>query len=355
MDIEDDLSRKVLKAGHWLLIVVLAALAVWAVWKVRTVAIPVLLAVFISSVTIPPADRLVRRGVHPALATTLVWLGLLAAGALLVLLLIPITLAGVDDLGLSVDQFTDRVQDAAAGLGFDHVRITDLTDRAREWVLGRSERIANGALTGVRTTGEFLVGAVLAIVLAVYFTYGGRNLLGWVAGLLPERNREPLRSGASVVFQVVGRYVRGVALVGFVDGFFIGLSLWVLGVPLALPLAVLTWAGAFLPIVGAFLAGLLAAVVAFVAKGWIVALIVVAVTIAVQQIEGHVLAPQIYGRALELPSPVVLVLIALGGSLAGVAGAFLAAPLASAAVALLHHRAARAEGDSPPGGEPDPG
>ncbi|MFD2354948.1 AI-2E family transporter [Nonomuraea ferruginea] len=85
------------------------------------------------------------------------------------------------------------------------------------------------------------------------------------------------------------------------DAFFIGTALWILGVPIAVPLAVLTWVGAFLPIVGAFTAGLLAAVVAFVAKGWLIALIVVGVTVLVQQIEGHVLAPQIYGKALDLP------------------------------------------------------
>ncbi|GAA2802842.1 hypothetical protein GCM10020219_087830 [Nonomuraea dietziae] len=141
-----------------------------------------------------------------------------------------------------------------------------------------------------------------------------------------------------MVFDVVGRYIRGVAIVGVVDGFFIGIALWILGVPIALPLAVLTFAGAFLPVVGAFMAGLLAAVVAFVAKGWLVALVVVAVTVLVQQIEGHVLAPQIYGKALDLPGAVILIAITLGSVLAGITGAFLAAPVTSVVVALLRHR-----------------
>jgi len=349
VDNEAELRRRTLKAGHRLLLVVLAALAVWAFWQVRTVAIPVLLAVFIASATVPPAHWLMRRGVHPALATALVWLGLVAGLALLVTLLIPVTVAGVDDLSFDLDRFVARLQSAATGLGLDGNLVGDPGDQFRQWLSERSGRLVGGALTGVIATGEILIGAVLALVLAVYFTHGGPNLLVWLTDLLPARSREETRTGASIVFQVVGRYMRGVALVGFVDGFFIGLGLLVLGVPLAIPLAMLTWIGAFLPIVGAFLAGLLAAIVALIAKGWLVALAVVALTIAVQQVEGHILAPQIYGRALDLPSPVILIAIALGSTLAGIAGAFLAAPVTSAAVALLHHRAEvrQAAGEKP--------
>ncbi|GAA2727735.1 AI-2E family transporter [Actinocorallia aurantiaca] len=343
---------KALRAGHLLLVVVLVSIAVWGLWQVRTVAIPVLLAVFIASVTVPPANGLTRRGVPPALATTLVWLGVLAGGALLVVLLVPVTAAGLDDLTLNVDRFSEDLQSAAAGFGVDEARFDELTEQAGQWLSDRSGDIAGSALTGVIMTGEILVGAVLALVLAIYFTHGGSRLAAWFAELAPARSRKRLRSDASAVFEVLGRYMRGVALVGFADGFFIGLGLWLLGVPLAIPLAVLTWIGAFLPIVGAFLAGLLAAIVAFVAKGWFAALLVIALTIVVQQVEEHVLAPQVYGRALDLPSSVILIVIALGTVLAGVAGAFLAAPLASAAVALLRRR--RQGADPSPDGGPDP-
>jgi predicted PurR-regulated permease PerM len=131
-----------------------------------------------------------------------------------------------------------------------------------------------------------------------------------------------------------------VAIVGAVDAVFIGTALWIMGVPIALPLAVLTFVGAFLPVVGAFLAGLLAAVVAFVAKGWLIALIVIAVTVLVQQLEGHVLAPQIYGKALDLPGAVILLAIAVGSVVSGIIGAFLAAPLVSVIVALIRSRQA---------------
>jgi predicted PurR-regulated permease PerM len=187
----------------------------------------------------------------------------------------------------------------------------------------------------VTTAAEIVIGAVLAFVLSIYLTHGGGTLLRWLSDLAPVRARPGIMSSVKIAFDVVGRYIRGILVVGFVDAFFIGVSLWVLGVPLAIPLAVLTWVGAFLPLVGAFTAGLLAAIVAFVAKGWVVALIVVAITVAVQQIEGHVLAPQIYGRALDLPGAVILVSIAVGATVGGIVGAFFAAPVASVAVALL--------------------
>ncbi|GAB2853574.1 AI-2E family transporter [Actinocorallia aurea] len=332
---DPELRTKTLKAVHRLLVVLLWALALWAVWQVREVAIPLMIAVLIASVTIPPTNRLIGRGMNPAAATAIVWLALIAAAAVLVLLLVPPTVSGLSQLAASFDSFTVTLQDLGERFGLDAARIADYTEQAREWAAGHSGNIAGGALTGVIATGEVLVGAVLAFVLAIYFTHGGTRLIGWLAELLPPGARGRLHDGAEVVFDVMGRYVRGVAVVGFVDGFFIGLALWILGVPIAVPLAVLTWVGAFLPLVGAFLAGTLAAVVAFVAKGWVVALIVVGVTVAVQQIEGHILAPQIYGRALALPGAVILLAIALGSAVAGIAGAFLAAPIASVTVALI--------------------
>ncbi|WP_106402150.1 AI-2E family transporter [Actinocorallia populi] len=355
VDFGGDVRNRALRAGYLLLLVVLVSLAVWAFWRVRNVAIPVLLAVFISSMTVPPARWLVRRGLHAALATTLVWLGVLAGGALTVVALVPITAAGIDDLRLNVDRFAVDVQEAAARFGVSETRLTELTEQAGDWLSRQRGDIADGAITGVIMTGEILVGAVLALVLAVYFTHGGSKLLTWLTGLAPEDSREGLRSSGSVVFQVIGRYMRGVAFVGLVEGALMGLGLWLLGVPLAIPLAVLTWIGAFFPIVGAFLAGLLAAIVAFAAKGWLIALVVVVLAVAVQQIEGNILAPQVYGRALDLPSPVVLVAIALGAALAGIAGAFFATPLTAAAAALLHHHRSTGLPDEGEGEDPSPG
>ncbi|MFI6901181.1 AI-2E family transporter [Nonomuraea sp. NPDC050394] len=323
--------------------IALIAVILYCVWFIRTVAISVIIGVFITALLLPPFTWLRGKGLNRALATTVVCLGALVIGGVFFWLLVPATVDGLGQLRASLGKALDDLHNFARSLGLDDTRLSEMSKQVQAYLAEQSRSIATGAIAGVRTAGEIVIGAILAIILAIYFVHGGDRLFGWLIDLAPVKARPHLREAGDVVFGVVGRYIRGIAMVGLVDGFFIGIALWILGVPIALPLAVLTFVGAFLPVVGAFMAGLFAAVVAFVAKGWLVALIVVGVTILVQQVEGHVLAPQIYGRALDLPGAVILLAIAVGSVVAGITGAFLAAPVASVIVALIRNReAARA-------------
>ncbi|WP_084961336.1 AI-2E family transporter [Thermoactinospora rubra] len=335
------------RAWRALGVIALTAVIVWLLWFARSVVLPVILGVFLTTLLLPPARWLRARGMGRALSTAVVCVGGLLLGGALVALLVPPTISGITQLRDSIGKTLDDLHSLALSLGLTDATIDRLITQARQYVTEQAQQIATGAVTGARVVVEFVIGAVLAAILAIYFVHGGDRLFAWLVDLLPAAARPRVRDGGRIVFDVVGRYIRGVALVGLVDGFFIGLALWLLGVPIAVPLAVLTFVGAFLPVVGAFLAGLLAAAVAFAAKGWAVALVVVAVTVAVQQLEGHVLAPQIYGRALDLPGAVILIAIALGGVLAGITGAFLAAPIVSAVVALLRHREPEPEETAP--------
>ncbi|HEX4812566.1 MAG TPA: AI-2E family transporter [Nonomuraea sp.] len=320
--------------GPWRLLgwVAVVAVAFFCLYHVRMVVISIIIGVFFTALLLPPARWLRSRGLSRALATVVVFTGGLLLAAALVAVLVPPTVDSVANLRASIGKVLDDVHGLAARFGLDDRR---LLAQARDYLAGQGRQITTGALAGVRTVGEIVVGGVLAVILSVYFVHGGDRLFRWLVALVPAPARSRVAETGDLVFSVIGRYIRGVAIVGAVDAFFIGLSLWILGVPMALPLAVLTFVGAFLPVVGAFLAGLLAAVVALVSKGWLVALIVVAVTVAVQQIEGHVLAPQVYGRALDLPGAVILVAITVGSVIAGIVGAFLAAPVTSVLVALL--------------------
>ncbi|AQZ66040.1 AI-2E family transporter [[Actinomadura] parvosata subsp. kistnae] len=310
------------------------AVAFFCLYHVRTVALSIVIGVFLTALLLPPARWVRSRGVGRAAATAIVFAGALLVAGAVIALVVPPTVASVSELRASVGKVLDDLHHLAARLGLDD---RQMLAQARDYLSGQSRQITTGALAGVKTVGEIVVGAVLAIILSVYFVHGGDRLFRWLVELMPASSRARVTETGELIFSVVGRYIHGVAIVGLVDAFFIGISLWILGVPVALPLAVLTFVGAFLPVVGAFFAGLLAAVVALVAKGWLVALIVVAVTVAVQQIEGHVLAPQIYGKALDLPGAVILVAITVGSVIAGIAGAFLAAPVTSVVVALLRH------------------
>ncbi|GGO70562.1 AI-2E family transporter [Nonomuraea cavernae] len=320
------------RALGWIAII---AVAIYCVVHLQTVIMSIIIGVFFTALLLPPARWLRRRGLGRGLATTAVFVGGLLLAAALIALLVPPTVSGISEMSDSLGKALRELRGIGARLGID---TEHLAAQAGDYVSKRGQQITTTALTGARTVGEIVIGSVLALILAIYFVHGGDRLFQWLLELMPVSSRGRIRATGELIFDVVGRYIRGVALVGLVDGFFIGLALWILGVPIALPLAVLTFVGAFLPVVGAFLAGLLAAVVAFVAKGWLIALIVVAVTLLVQQIEGHVLAPQIYGRALDLPGAVILVAIAVGSLLAGITGAFLAAPVASVIVALLRNR-----------------
>ncbi|WP_219463370.1 AI-2E family transporter [Nonomuraea rhizosphaerae] len=333
-----------MRPWKWLGWIAVVAVILYCVSVVRTVVIPIIIGIFIATLLYPAARWLRERGLNRALATLAVAVGGLLLFAGLFALLVPPTISGFAEMHTSVGSVLDDMHTLAARFGIDDQQ---LITQVREWVSAQGQQLATGALAGAKTLGEVVVGAVLAVILALYFTHGGDRLFQWLVELTPASSRERLRDAGHIVINVVGRYIRGVAIVGLVDGFFIGIALWLLGVPIALPLAVLTFVGAFLPVVGAFLAGLLAAVVAFVAKGWLVALAVVAVTVLVQQIEGHVLAPQVYGKALDLPGAVILIAIAAGSVVAGITGAFLAAPVTSVIVALLRERI-------PPPPEPAP-
>src|SRR5690625_2861749 len=121
-------------------------------------------------------------------------------------------------------------------------------------------------------------------------------------------------------------------VVAAVDGIGIGLGAALLGVPLAIPLGILVLVGSFIPIVGAVLTGAVAVLVALVDQGPVVALIMLGVVLAVQQIEGHVLQPFLMGRAVSLHPVAVLLAVAAGTLAAGIIGALFAVPL----VALLN-------------------
>ena len=173
---------------------------------------------------------------------------------------------------------------------------------------------------------EIVTGALLVLFTLIFVLHGGRNIFAFVTKIFPENVRERVRDAGRAGFHSLIGYVRATFLVALVDAVGIGTGLAIMGVPLALPLASLVFLGAFIPLVGAVIAGFLAVVVALIAKGWIFALITLGLIIAVQQLEGHVLQPLVMGRAVSIHPLAVVLAIAGGGVLAGIVGALLAVP-----------------------------
>ncbi|WP_017537878.1 AI-2E family transporter [Nocardiopsis halophila] len=343
-------------AWRMLLIGAVIVLLLWALAYVKVVSVPVVLAVFLTSLLMPAVLLLRRAGLGRGLATTLACLGALVVLAGVTTLVVRPAVSGVEGLIDSLGRVPDTLEQTAYSLGLDPLLINDLVDSASQEVTRMLEQNRQQLVTGVWSAGtaalEVLVGAVLVLVLTVYFLHSGDRLMEWNYSLLPRASRPGLRASAEAAYGVVGRYVRGVAIVGLIDAVGIGVPLFFLIDPaLVAPLILLTFLGAFLPIVGAFLSGLLAALVAFVTEGLVTALIVVAVVLLVQQAESHIFAPRVYGRALDLPSAVVLVAISCGGVIGGILGMFLATPVAAVVATLLRDRPFAVVEDAPGGTE----
>lgn len=339
----DRLARAAATAGRLLVLAVAIAVALWAVWQLKVVAIPVIIAVFITTLLEPPARWLRTHHVPRPLATLIVVIGALVVAGGVVFLLVEPTVAGFTQLQQNIGSALAQLQQTAAKFGLTDENLQGLLNQARQSL--SSETVIQGA----STAGEVVVGFVVAIVLAIYFTHDGDRMVHNGLKFVPRARRAGLSETLGICWHVVGKYVRGVAIVGLADSIPIAVVLVILGVPLVVPLAVITFVGAFLPVVGAFLSGAIAVLVALVTKDVLSAVIVLAAFVLVQQLESHILAPQVYGRTLELHPVVILLAITTGSVIAGIIGAFLAAPVAAVIGAVLRRHAEDVESPPIPG------
>jgi putative heme transporter len=310
-------------------------LAGWALGRLMSVVLPVAIAILLATLLRPIADRLERRRMRPALAAVLsVALAVLVL-ALLITLILPPFLARLSDLGTSLEEGAHKVAyevgESVAGMSradTDEL-LDDLADRVRD-------RAGGTAVAGASTLAGALASLVLIAFLSFFFVKDGRRLWLWAIELAPRDRRQAMGEVGARIWTVLTAYTRGVAFVATVDAVLIGSALLIIGVPLAMPLIVLTWLAAFFPIIGAVVAGAAAVLVTLVAEGPTSALIVLGWIVVVQQVEGNVLYPVVVGPRLKLHPIVVLVSVALGGTIAGIPGAFLAVPTATVLAAILN-------------------
>jgi len=330
-------------AWRTILVGAVIVILLWALAYIKVVTIPIVLAVFLTALLMPPTNRLRRMGLGRGTSTAVAFLGALVLLAGVTTLIVQPAVAGFSGLLESLRQAPESLRTTFTGLGVDPVLLDDMIDQASTEIFQAIEQNRQQLVTGVWTAGaaaaEVLVGIILVLVLTIYFVHSGDKLMQWCSTLLPSASRPGMRATADTAYDVVGRYIRGVAWVGLIDAVGIGIPLFFLIEPgLAVPLIVLTFLGAFVPIVGAFLSGLLAVLVALVTEGPITAVIVVGVVLLVQQLESHVFAPRVYGKALDLPGAVVLVSVSAGAVVGGILGMFLATPVVAVVASLLRDR-----------------
>lgn len=329
--------------AKWSLILVSVAAGAWVLgWLISAlwvVILPALLAIIVATVLWPPTKWMLRVGFPAALAATLSLVVFFLVIGGIITLIVPSVVDSapelVDKASAGVSQVQDWLKGPPVNLQDEQIdnAVSAITSRLQE----SGTAIASGVFTGVSAAGSILVTLALVLVLTFFFVKDGVKFIPWLHGFAGGRAGKHLAEILARMWATLGGFIRTQAIVSLIDAFFIGLGLVILGVPLALVLATITFLGGFIPIVGAFVAGALAVLVALVANGPTTALIVLVIIIAVQQLEGNVLQPILQSRSMNLHPAIVLLAVTGGGSVFGIIGAFLAVPAAAVAAVLIRY------------------
>src|SRR5215213_1582368 len=319
-------------AASWRFLAIAGALAVvvYALVHLRVIVIPIIVAVLASTLLLPIVTWLKGRGVPDALAAALAMLAAALALAAVATAVAPSLGSQLGDLRTQAEDGVREATDQLAKPPFNlsERELRDRVDQGLKTLRENSGPLARGLSSGAVLLGEVLTGLIVAVLLCFFLLKDGEQMWAWLLRLVREGSRRDAEEVGTRVYTALAGYVRGIAMVGLVDAILIAIGLLIIGVPLVVPLAVITFFAAFVPLIGAFVAGLLAVLIALVSGGVVDALLVLGVIILVQQVEGHLLYPLLMSRAVHLHPAVIVIALAAGGILAGIIGVFLAVPVA---------------------------
>lgn len=328
------LGRTAIRATQLLVVLALVGVAVFGLTQVSLAVLPLLIALILSS-ALWPLVRLARRVMSPMLAAWAVFLGSLVViggvGTGIVFAVRAEWSGLVDQAVQGFQQLQGMVKDLPFQIDQEQI------DNGVSAVTGflTSSQFGAGALTGLSAAGSFFTGLVLLLVILFFFLKDGDRIWAFFLSWIPRNYETKWRASGTRTVETLGGYIRGTAIIALVDATGIGIALWILQVPLALPLAVIVFITSFIPMVGATFAGILATLVALVANGPVVALIVLGVVVLVNQLEGNFLQPVVMAHALNLHALVILLALTMGTVLAGLVGAVLSVPLTAVGWAII--------------------
>jgi predicted PurR-regulated permease PerM len=315
----------------WRLLVLAATIYVLirVISAVQLVVLSFVAALLITALLQPTVARFKRAGLPRGLATAVTFIGGFVV----------IGLVGwfvVWQVGENIGPLSTRLQDGVielkkwllhSPLHVTEAQIDQITKNLNNAIGTNADQITSVGLQGVTVVIEMLTGAFLAMFSTLFLLYDGQNVWNWVLKLFPWEAREGIAGAGPRAWRTLTHYVRGTVVVAFIDAACIGIGIYLLGVPLAVPLAVVIFLGAFIPLVGAVVTGALAMIVALVTQGPFTMLMVLLVLLAVQQIEGHILQPFILGRAVRVHPLAVVLAVATGTLIGSIGGALVAVPL----------------------------
>jgi putative heme transporter len=332
----------VVQAGAYAWRLIAIGIVGWALLQLLSALWVLVLAAAVAMLlgrALDPAANVFRRlGWPPALvaATTLVGFLLVLAG--IVTVLVPTIVDEFSDLGPTIEDAVDDLEDwLVEDSPFDVSRqdIDEFREEGRDRITESLESQSGAVVSGTVIAFEVFSGLVLSLIATFFLLKDGGRFGAWILTLMPEERRALVTRLAARSWQTLGGYLKGSATLGVIEGIIIGLAVWIVGGSLAVPVAVITFFAAFLPFAGAVLAGTVAVLVTLVTAGPGGALIVLVVAVAVQQFDNDLLAPVVFGKNLQLHPLIVLGAVVAGSTLFGVFGAVLAVPVTAVVINVL--------------------
>lgn len=345
----DPLGRAGIRSAQLLLIGASVACFILGMLQLTLIAIPAVIAVILACSLWPLVTKL-RQSFTPLLSAWIVFLAsLLALGGVGAGLVISVLNAWPNLVSKAVEGFQQLSTTLSFGnipFSIDQHQVDAATAAAASFLT--SAKFGTGALNTLGAAGNFLTGSAMLFVILFFLLKDGDRIWNFLVSWSPKRLQPLWMLSGKRTLRTFGGYIRGTAIVAAVDALGITITLLVLRVPLAIPLGVIVFLGSFVPMIGATAAGILATLIALVTNGPVVALIVLAAVVLVNQLEGNFLQPVVMANALSLHPLVVLMGLTSGAVLGGIVGAVLSVPLTAAAWSIIKVWTGRDRMDSVP-------
>ncbi|MFE7531029.1 AI-2E family transporter, partial [Kitasatospora sp. NPDC057542] len=338
---------RVAAESTWRLLLLGAALYVvfYVVDMLRLVAFSVLASLLITALLEPSVSWLRRRGVPHSLAAGGVFLSGLAGIGLVGWFVVWQVTTNLSDVTTQVKTGVNQLRDwlVTGPLHLTQQQITDFANQITKAITTNTDQLTSASITGAQIAVEVLTALLMTFFTTFFFLYDGAKIWNWALRGLPRHSRFAMAGAGPKAWATLTAYVRGTVCVAFIDALCIGIGVDLLGVPLALPLAVIIFLGAFVPLVGALVTGTVAVLIALVTQGPWTALMVLVVLVVVMQVESHILQPLILGRAVRVHPLGVVLGVAAGGIVGGIGGAVVAVPLIAVTNTVVTHLRRRNE------------
>jgi predicted PurR-regulated permease PerM len=343
-------GMQIASAWAWRFLVIVAAILVvgYAMQYLSEVVVPVTVGVLLTALLVPVTNALQRARLPRGPAAGITVIGMIALVAGLLTLVGTQIATQFDQLSTQVGEGVQKLRDLAkVNLNVTDKDITDSLNKLKDTIMQGGALGQRAAEVGTTAT-HVVAGLFISLFCLFFFLYQGDKIWAWLVRLFPRQARAKADSSGRKAWVSLTAFVRATIIVAAVDAVGISLGAAILGLPLVSAIGILVFVGAFVPVVGAFVSGIVAVLVALVAKGPVYAIIMLAVVIGVQQLEAHVLQPFLLGRAVSVHPLAVILSIATGVVIAGIVGALVAVPTAAVLNTIVNHLAGNDVDPEPP-------